>query len=209
MARYRGPRLRLMRRSGRNLFLKSSRSKAAQRFTERMYPPGQHGQNQRKKLSTYGLQLREKQSLKWMYGLLERQFRKYMARAMRYRGVTGSLLIQLLEQRLDNVVYRAGYAVTRSQARQLVRHKHFLVNGKRVNIPSYEVKPGDVITLAEKSRNLKPVLEALEQTALDGRKPWLEFNEDTKETRFAHIPSREDLDDVPVKEQMIVELYSR
>lgn len=210
MARYTGPKVRQMRRSGRNLNLKSSRSKAAKRFADSaMTPPGQHGANQRSKLSTYGVQLREKQALKWIYGVLERQFRLYMVRAMRYTGVTGTVLMQLLERRLDNVCYRAGYAVTRAGARQLVRHNHVLVNGKRVNIPSYEVRPGDVISITEAAKGNSEVQKSLAYAAEDGRKPWISWDDSAKSATFVSIPSREDLEDVPVKEQLIVELYSR
>lgn len=200
--------MRLQRREGKNLHLKSPRSKAAARANERRVPPGQHGLT-RGKLSTYGVQLREKQSLKRIYGLLERQFRKLFAKAARYRGVTGHVLLQLLERRLDNVVYRCGYAVTRSGARQLVSHKHVLVNGKLVNIPSYEVRPGDVISLTEKSKKMKPVEESLGYANADGRPHWIEFNADNMSAKFLSIPSREDLTDIDVKEQLIVELYSK
>ena len=208
MSRYTGPVVRQMRRAGVDLFLKSSRSKSAKRFTERLYPPGQHGKMQ-KKLSTYGTQLLEKQKLKWMFGVHERALRNYMAKAVRYRGVTGTVLLQLLERRLDNVVCRAGYAVTRRQGRQLVRHNHILVNGQRVNIPSYSVRPGDVISLSEAAKKNPHVAQALEYTRMDGRKPWIDFNEDDMSAKFTQVPSREDLDDLPIKEQLIVELYSK
>lgn len=210
MARYRGPVCRLQRRSGRNLFLKSPGSKANARATSEMIPPGQHGANQRRKMSTYGEQLREKQALKWMYGILERQFRRYVAEAKRRRGVSGTLLLQILETRLDNVVYRAGFAVTRAQARQLVRHGHFLLNGKPMDIPSGRLKPGDVITPKEKTLTMEPVKNALELFRDVPRKSWIEFNEsDTPSAKFLAEPSREDLDDVAIDEQAIIEFYSR
>ncbi len=210
MARYIGPVSRIERRLGKKLHLKGEREangKAA--IDRRNFPPGQHGQT-RGKLSTYGVQLREKQALKAIYGVLERQFRRYYATAVRYKGVTGTVLLQLLESRLDNVVYRSGFASTRRQARQLVGHKHILVNGERVNIPSYRVKPGDVVSVAEKAKELKPVKEALDLIERrGGRKPFIDFNPDTKEAKFVNVPSREDLDDIDVREQLVVELYSR
>lgn len=210
MARYRGPVCRLQRRSGRNLFLKSPGSKANARANQEMIPPGQHGAAQRRKMSTYGEQLREKQALKWMYGILERQFRRYVAEAKRRRGVTGTVLLQILETRMDNVVYRAGFAVTRAQARQLVRHGHFLLNGKRVNIPSARLKPGDVVTSTEKGLAMEPVRNALELFRDVPRKPWIEWNEtDTPSAKFLAMPSRIDLDDVAIDEQAIIEFYSR
>ncbi|MBI5154485.1 30S ribosomal protein S4 [Candidatus Poribacteria bacterium] len=209
MARYTGPVCRLYRREGKNLQLKSKRSKAAKRvMDERNVPPGQHGQT-RGKLSTYGVQLREKQVAKRIYGVLERQFRRYFARAARYRGVTGHVLLQLLESRLDNVVYRAGFAVTRAWARQLVSHKHVLVNGKRVNIPSCEVKPGDVISVTEEALKFKPVATALEFAAADGRKRWIEFDDKANTAKFLQVPARDEIDDVDIREQLIVELYSK
>jgi len=189
--------------------LKSEGSSAARRVADRLnIPPGQHGRAPGK-MSTYGTQLREKQATKRIYGILEKQFRRYVARAERYHGVTGHVLLQLLERRLDNVVYRAGYAKTRAGARQLVGHNHILVNGQRVNIPSYEVRPGDVITLKEKSRQNKAVLESLESMRGKGRKDWISFNEDNLSTSFIRVPEREELDDIIVREQMIIELYSK
>lgn len=210
MARYIGPVCRLERRLGKKLHLKGERDANGKSALEkRNYPPGQHGQ-MRTKLSTYGVQLREKQTLKWIYGVLERQFRRYLVTATRYKGVTGTVLLQLLESRLDNVVYRAGFASTRAQARQLVGHNHVLINGKRVNIPSCQVKPGDQVSLSEKGRNLKLVNDAL--SLLDrkgGRKPFIQFSPDTLTATFVSVPSREDLDDIDVKEQLVIELFSR
>jgi len=209
VARYTGPVCRLYRREGKNLHLKSSRSAAARRVAEKLTtPPGQHGRLPNK-MSTYGTQLREKQTCKRIYGLLERQFRKYVARATRYRGVTGHVLLQLLERRLDNMVYRAGFASTRAQARQLVGHRHILVNGKLVNIPSAEVRVGDVVSLAPKSRELKVVAEALALSSAQGRKSWIQFNEEELSAKLTAVPSRDELDDIDVREQMIVELYSK
>lgn len=210
MARYRGPVCRLERRLGKNLSLKGERSiNGKSALEKRNFPPGQHGQA-RVKLSTYGIQLREKQTLKIIYGVLERQFRRYYATATRFKGVTGTVLLQLLESRLDNIVFRAGFASTRAQARQLVGHGHVLVNGKKVNIPSYRVKPGDSVSLAEKAKSLKLVADSLALLERrGGRKAFVEFNQDTMTARYLQLPSREDLDDVPVKEQFVIELYSR
>ena len=210
MARYTGPVDRLSRREGRDLHLKGERYyKGKSPIQRRPFPPGQHMQT-RAKLSTYGLMLREKQSLKRMYGVLERQFRRYFAQASRLRGVTGTLLIQILESRLDNVVYRSGFASTRSQARQLVAHGHVRVNGQKVDRPSAQVKPGQTISLSEKSRLTKPVQEALELIARrGGRRAWVSWNPDISTATFNSLPERTELDDVEVKEQLIVELYSR
>lgn len=171
-------------------------------------PPGQHGKAPTK-MSTYGTQLREKQTAKRIYGILERQFRRYIERATRYRGVSGHILIQLLERRLDNVVFRIGYANTRAAARQLVGHNHIYVNGIRVNIPSYEVRPGDVITLSEKAKNNPTIKACLDYAASLGRKSWVEYNEGDMSSKFLSIPNRDDIDDVDVREQMIIELYSK
>ncbi|HMZ50922.1 MAG TPA: 30S ribosomal protein S4 [Candidatus Sumerlaeota bacterium] len=210
MARYIGPVSRLERRLGKKLHLKGERDANGKSALERRnFPPGQHGQT-RNKLSTYGVQLREKQTLKWIYGVLERQFRRYMATATRYKGVTGTVLLQLLESRLDNVVYRAGFASTRAQARQLVSHKHVFVNGKAVNIASYQVKPGDVVSLSEKAKGMKLVADGLSLLERKGgRKAFLEFNQGESSVKFLQVPAREDLDDIDVKEQLVVELYSR
>ena len=209
MARYRGPVCRLYRREGRNLQLKSPGSAAARRVADKLTtPPGQHGTLPRK-MSTYGVQLREKQACKRIYGIMERQFRRYFAKAERYHGVTGHVLIQLLERRLDNVVYRAGFAATRPGARQLVSHKHIKVNGQVVNIASYEVRPGDVIEPVDKAKQFKPILESIEGANSRGRKSWIEFDEGNKSARFLQVPSREDVDDIDIRDQLIVELYSK
>ncbi len=215
MARYIGPVCRLERRLGKKLHLKGERELNGKTAIERRnYPPGEHGQGRRVKLSTYGIQLREKQTLKWTYGVLERQFRRYFATADRYKGVTGTVLLQLLESRLDNVVYRAGFASTRRQARQLVGHNHIMVNGKKVNIPSYRVKPGDEVTLSEKAVKNAKLMQVVNDsldilTRRGGHKPFIEFDKESMKARFLQVPSREDLDDIDVKEQLVVELYSR
>lgn len=210
MARYRGPRCRLERRLGKNLHLKGERAVNGKSALERRnFPPGQHGQT-RTKLSTYGVQLREKQTLKFIYGVLERQFRRYFAKAARYKGVTGTVLLQLLESRLDNIVYRAGFASTRAQARQLVSHGHVEINGVKTTIASAEVKPGDVVKLRPKARALKLVTESLALLERKGgRKPFLSFNQDEMAVTYVSVPSRDDLNDIDVKEQMVIELYSR
>ncbi|HNQ01324.1 MAG TPA: 30S ribosomal protein S4 [Syntrophales bacterium] len=208
MARYRGSECRLCRREGLKLFFKGDRcytEKCA--FERRGYAPGEHGQA-RKKHSDYGVQLREKQRLKRMYGLLEKQFRGYFERADRMKGITGSNLLVLLERRLDNVVFRLGFAPSRNEARQLVRHSHFLVNGRKVNIPSYTVRKDDVVELREKSRKVLPILDSLETVARRGIPGWLELDKDNFKGLVKAIPTREDIT-MPVQEQLVVELYSK
>jgi len=173
----------------------------------RNYPPGQHGQG-RAKISDYGLQLREKQKVKRMYGVLEKQFRGYFERAERMRGVTGTNLLVLLERRLDNVVYRLGFANSRSQARQLVRHNHILVDGKRVNLPSFIVRVGQMVQVAEKKRTSPLVRDSLEASARRGCPPWLELEKDDAKGRMSMLPTREDIT-MPIQEHLIVELYSK
>jgi small subunit ribosomal protein S4 len=173
----------------------------------RNYPPGQHGQG-RGKISDYGLQLREKQKVKRMYGVLEKQFRGYFERAERMRGVTGTNLLVLLERRLDNVVYRLGFANSRSQARQLVRHNHVLVDGLRVNLPSFLVKVGQSVQVTEKSRTSPLVRDALEAAARRGCPPWLELEKEEAKGRVSMFPTREDIT-MPIQEHLIVELYSK
>lgn len=208
MARYLDAKCRLCRREGEKLFLKGSRCLTAKCAIERQnYPPGQHGQN-RIKLSTYGQQLREKQKAKRIYGVLERQFRRYFAVADAYRGVTGTVLLQLLERRLDNLVYRLGIGASRAQSRQLVRHGHLLVNGRRVNIPSYLVKPGEEIAVREKSRTAKTILQNLEEASGKPKMPWLDWNPESASGKLLSVPSREEIP-VAVNEQRIVELYSK
>jgi len=173
----------------------------------RAFPPGQHGQN-RPKVTTYGQQLREKQKVKQMYGVLERQFRRYFQLADRYRGVTGTVLLQLLESRLDNIVYRLGLGLSRNQARQLVRHGHFTVDGRKVDIPSYRLKPGQLVSVRESSRTDKLFVENFETAAKKERPSWLEWNPETFTGRILSVPVRE-LIPVEVNEQLIVELYSK
>ncbi len=208
MARYIESACRLCRRENLKLYLKGERcysDKCA--FERRSYPPGQHGQG-RVKFSNYGVQLREKQKVKRMYGLVEKQFRNFFVKAERMKGITGINLLLLLEQRLDNLVYRLGFANSRSEARQMVRHSHFRVQGKKVNIPSYLVKVGQVIELREKSRKIAKIGESLEGVARRGIPSWLELEKEQFRGRLVSVPSREDLT-MPIKEQLIVELYSK
>lgn len=208
MARYTGPACRLCRREGTKLFLKGDRCFSEKCAVERRaYPPGQHGQG-RTRVSDYGLQLREKQKVKRMYGLVEKQFRSTMGRASRMRGRAGENLLALLELRLDNVVFRLGFATSRSEARQLVRHGHFEVNGRRVTIPSFRVKAGSRVVLREKSREVARVAEALEAVERRSIPGWLELEKEQFEGVVKALPTREDLQ-MPIQEQLIVELYSR
>ena len=209
MARYAGPVCRLCRREGMKLFLKGERCHAEKCAVERRnVPPGHHGKGRKAKLQGYGLQLREKQRVKRMYGVLERQFRRYFHEADRRRGITGETLLQLLESRLDNVVYRLGFATSRPQARQLVRHGHFLVNGRRADIPSYSLRTGDRVSVKAKSANNPAIAYAREEVKGRGIPEWLELGADGQEGRFAAVPSREQMN-LPVQEQLIVELYSK
>ena len=209
MARYAGPVCRLCRREGMKLFLKGERCHAEKCAVERRnVPPGHHGKGRKAKLQGYGLQLREKQRVKRMYGVLERQFRRYFHEADRRRGITGETLLQLLESRLDNVVYRLGFATSRPQARQLVRHGHFLVNGRRADIPSYSLRTGDRVSVKAKSANNPAIAYAREEVKGRGIPEWLELGADGQEGRFAAVPNREQLN-LPVQEQLIVELYSK
>ncbi len=176
-------------------------------FERRNYAPGQHGQR-RGKLSDYGVQLREKQKIKRMYGLQEKQFKAYFKEADRQKGVTGVNFLILLERRLDNTVFRLGFANSRSQARQLVRHNHFLVNGRKVNIPSYLLRPGDVITVREKSRQLEVINEALDALPRRGLVPWLELDKEGYRGTFRSLPTREEMP-LPVQEHLVVEFYSK
>lgn len=208
MARYIDSACRLCRREGVKLFLKADRCVTAKCAIERRgYAPGQHGQA-RAKFSEYGVQLREKQKLRRIYGVLEKQFRKYFTIADRKKAVTGDYLLSLLERRLDSVVHRLGFAGSRSAARQLVLHGHFTVNGKRVNIPSYIVNKGDIIAPASNKIDKAPVKKALENMKEKNIPQWLAFDMEKKQGLVQSLPSREDIN-VPVKEQLIVELYSR
>ena len=209
MARNSEPSCRQCRREGIKLFLKGDRCYADRcAFERRPYSPGQHGQSRRKKHSDYGLQLREKQRAKLMYGVLERQFHKYFEIADRMKGVTGDNLLLILERRLDNMVYRMGFANSREQARQLVMHGHFSVNGKKVSIPSYLVRQGDTITVREKSRKIPSIIESLEAVERRGVPEWLMLEKDKFEAKVMAYPTREQLN-VPFQEQLIVELYSK
>jgi len=208
VARYTASVCRLCRRENLKLFLKGDRcysDKCA--YERRGYPPGQHGQA-RGKHSDYALQLREKQKVKRMYGMLEQQFHTYFYKAERQKGITGTNLLVLLERRLDNVVYRMGFANSRSQGRQLVRHSHFLVNGDRVNIPSCLVDLGDTVEVKEKSRDLLPIRVAVEAVARRGVPQWLEVDKEKLKGTVKSLPAREDLT-MPIQEQLIVEHYSK
>lgn len=208
MARYTGASCKLCRREGQKLFLKGERCYSNKCSVDRRpYAPGMHGQ-QRKKLSEYGIQLREKQKAKRFYGVLESQFRKYYEMAIRRKGITGENLLQILESRLDNVVYRMGFGTSRDEARQLVTHGHFLVNGKRVNIPSYLVSEGDVIEVAENSRKMARFKDILEVTGGKVVPKWLEVDHENMKGKVLSLPAREDID-LPIQEHLIVELYSK
>ncbi len=208
MARYTASACRICRRENLKMYLKGDRCYTDKCAIERRpYPPGQHGQG-RVKFSGYGVQLREKQKVKRMYGLLESQFRGSFHRAATAKGKTGETLLQLLELRLDNVVFRMGFADTRAEARQLVRHGHFQVNAKRVNIPSFEVKPGSVIEVAEKSRKMIRIAEALETVDRRGIPQWIDLDKKAMKGTVKSVPNREDLT-MPIQEQLIVELYSK
>ncbi len=208
MAVYSGPVCRLCRRDGVKLFLKGERcytSKCA--IERRKYPPGQHGQRQRK-LADYGIQLREKQKIKRIYRVLERQFRNYFKEAVRRKGVTGELLLQLLEMRLDNVVYRLGFGLSRRQARQLVNHGHFRVNGKKVNIPSYQLRPGDLVEVAQGSREAGAIVESIRATGGRRAPVWVTVDPVAMSGRVVSVPGRDQID-TQVNEALVVEFYSR
>jgi small subunit ribosomal protein S4 len=209
LARETGSSCRLCRRENLKLFLKGDRcygDKCA--FERRPYPPGQHGQRRTGKLSDYRLQLREKQKVKRIYGMLERQFRRYYDRAEKQKGITGTNVLILLECRLDSMVYRAGFASSRKQARQLIRHNHILVNNRNLNIPSYQVRVGDVIQIKEGSRKVSPIVEALETVIRRGIPEWIELDRESFKGTLKALPNREDLT-MPIQEQLIVELYSK
>ena len=209
MARYTGAVCRLCRREGQKLFLKGDRcytDKCA--IDRRSFPPGDHGNARNKKASEYGLQLREKQKARRYYGVLESQFRKYFEMANKRKGITGENLLSILETRLDNVVYRLGFAMSRAEARQLVRHAHFTINGKKVNIPSYLVKPGEVVSIKESSRGLDKIKASLETNSSRIPPKWLELDKTKLEAKVIALPLREDID-LPIEEHLIVELYSK
>ncbi|TEB08256.1 30S ribosomal protein S4 [Pelotomaculum schinkii] len=208
MARYKDSVCRLCRREGLKLYLKGDRCYTPRCAVDRRaYAPGQHGQG-RKKVSEYGLQLREKQKTRRMYGILEGQFRRYFDRAERQQGVTGENLLRLLERRLDNIIYRLGLGASRNEARQLVRHGHFTVNGRKVNIPSFLVKVGDVIAVRDKSKDSPRIKELMERAADRTPPAWLEYDADPAVGRVVALPARDQID-APVQEHLIVELYSR
>ncbi len=209
MARYTGSRCRLCRREGEKLYLKGYKCYTDKCPMERRpYAPGMHGQMRRAKMSDYGIQLREKQKVRRIYGILERQFRRYFEEADRRSGVTGVNLLQILESRLDNLVYRMGFASSRSEARQMVRHRHILVNGRIVDIPSYQVPVGARVQVAEKAREHLRVRAAAEQAAGRGAPEWLDVDYEKMEGVYRELPSREQLDP-NIREQLIVELYSK
>ena len=201
MARYTGPRTKIARKFGEDIF---GPDKV---LSKKNYPPGQHGANKRRKTSEYGIQLREKQKAKYTYGVLEKQFRNLFEKASRTKGIKGEVLLQLLEARLDNVVFRLGLAPTRSAARQLVSHRHIVVDGKVVNIPSYSLKPGQVVGVREKSKSLEIIADSLSGFN-HSKYPWLEWDESSKSGKVLHTPERADIPE-NIKEQLIVELYSK
>ncbi|MGH9417142.1 MAG: 30S ribosomal protein S4 [Terriglobales bacterium] len=209
MARYTGPVCRLCRREGMKLFLKGERCFSSKCAVEkRNTPPGQHGAARRPKIVGYGLQLREKQKARRIYGVLERQFRGYFTRASRQPGVTGELLLRQLELRLDTLTHRLGFATSRAQARQLVRHGHIHVNGRRVSIPSFQAKVGDTIAVREASRKLNVIVNAAEYFGQGSLVPWLQLEREQLTGRILSLPQRSDIN-LPLQEQMIVELYSK
>lgn len=201
MARYTGPKSKIARKFGAPIY---GEDKV---LTKKNYPPGQHGNGRRRKTSEYGAQLKEKQKTKYTYGVLERQFRNLFEKAARTKGITGEVLLQLLESRLDNIVYRLGMAPSRPAARQLVLHKHVTVNGQVVNIPSYRVKPGDIVCIREKSKSLEVVTECLSGFN-HAKYPWLEWDASVMGGKYLHLPQRADIPE-DIKEQLIVELYSK
>lgn len=209
MARYRDSVCRLCRREGTKLFLKGTRcltDKCA--IEKRNFPPGQHGKARRPKIVGYGLQLREKQKVRRIYGILENQFRAYFEKAARTKGITGETLLAMLERRLDNAVYRMGLATSRAEARQLVRHSHILVGGRPVNIPSFETAPGQEIEVRERSKQRASILRALDLTGNRTVPSWLEFDREKLKGKVVSLPKRDDVN-FPIQEQMIVELYSK
>jgi small subunit ribosomal protein S4 len=208
MARYKEASCRLCRREGAKLYLKGDRCYSEKcAYTRKAYPPGDHGQG-RQKITEYGMQLREKQKARRIYGVLERQFKRYFKEADRRKGVTGEILLQILESRLDNMLYRMGFARSRTDARQLLRHGHYMINGRKVDIPSYLVRPGDLIAVREKSKNSSFFKELAEWGAAQGTVSWLEVDRDNMSGKVIRLPSRDELD-IPITEHLIVELYSR
>jgi len=210
MARYTGPVCRLCRREGMKLFLKGERCHTEKCAIEkRNFVPGQHGKDRKPKIVGYGLQLREKQKARRYYRLMEGQFRNLFEKASKQKGITGDNLLNMLERRLDNVVYRMGFGTSRAQARQIVRHGHLRVNGRKVNIPSFEVRPNDVVEIREKSKNNPTILAARDATAHAPAPNWIEVDRDALRGRILSQPKREDLVQIQLNEQLIVELYSK
>ena len=208
MARYREASCRICRREGEKLFLKGDRCYSEKCAVERRkYPPGQHGQGYRK-LSDYGVQLREKQKVRKIYGLLERQFRRYFYEAERRKGITGEILLQLVESRLDNIVYRMGFAPNRRRARQLISHGHIVVTGKEINLPSYQVKEGDSVGVKDSSRDMPEIIDSLSKVEYRGIPAWVEVDSVNYTGKVLRIPSRDEIQ-LPIQEQLIVELYSK
>jgi len=210
LARYTDPVCRLCRREGMKLFLKGERCQTDKCAIERRnFPPGQHGKDRRPRMLGYGLQLREKQKLRRVYGILEKQFRRYFEKAAAVRkGITGELLLQFLERRLDNVVYRVGLATSRAQGRQLVRHGHFQVNGRKVNIPSYLVKPGDLVEVRPGSRELSVLLANRQATGHQTVPSWIDVDRESLRAKVLSNPQRQEIS-LPIQEQLVVELYSK
>lgn len=209
MARYTGSVCRICRRENMKLFMKGDRCHSDKcAFDRRSYAPGEHGQRRRGKVSDYGVQLREKQKVKRMYGLSEKQFRLTFERADSQKGITGTNLLVFLERRLDNIAYRMGFVNSRSQGRQFVKHNHFLVNGSKVNIPSYVVKVGDVVEVKEKSRSIKAITDSMEAVVRRGVPGWIDLEKDKLRGTVKALPTREDIT-MPMQEQLVVELYSK
>jgi len=208
LAKYRGSVCKICRREGVKLFLKGDRCyKDSCAINQRNFPPGEHGARMRKR-SPYGQQLREKQKVKFMYGLLERQFHLFFKRAERAKGITGENLLVLLERRFDNFIYRSNFASSRAQARQMVNHSHFLINNRKVNIPSYLMKKGDIVTVREKSKELLPIKAAMESFTSRKIPKWIELDGENLVSRVVALPTREDIEE-DIKEHLIVELYSK
>jgi small subunit ribosomal protein S4 len=208
MARYIGAVCRMCRREGEKLFFKGDRCYTEKCAVERRkYPPGQHGQGYRK-LSDYGIQLREKQKVRKIYGILERQFRRYFYESEQKKGITGEVLLQLIESRLDTIVYRMGFAPNRRRARQLIGHGHIMVNGKNVSIPSYAIKGGDIVEVKESSRGIPEIIDSMSKSEHRGLPAWVEVDSANFRGKVLHIPSRDEIQ-LPVQEQLIVELYSK
>lgn len=209
MARYTGAVCKQCRRESEKLFLKGNRCMTVKcSFEKKSYAPGQHGISQRAKVSEYGIQLREKQKVRRIYGILERQFRNYFEKADKLKGVTGENLLRLLESRLDNTVYRLGFAQSRNQARQLVRHRHFIVNGRLVDVPSFSMRPGDIVSVRDKSKKLPVFHDSMRRVRDEDMYPWLQLEKAKIEGTFVDYPNRDDIP-VQVQENLIVELYSK